>query len=730
MPQNDNQNIEKLLDKEGLKVAQVQGGKKVVIPKGVRTDPKKFDKAYGKIQASMAMHGNSSDVDANEFLNLFSYYIKNVLESKVSARMERYKQMDFIMENDGALSLAKRVLRDEILQADVFDQPITVTARNVKFKKAIMKLFNDLGVKDLLSETGENLIKYGDGFWILDTQKGEGVQKVIPVDPHDVKHRFEFSIAELKAQKLKLKRQFNGLQTIIELGSNLSSNAVQFNKVLLGFQILNTIFPFWQVLHFRQFTTKKSVAPFGKPTFYEAQSEARMYLNSKVIVSMVRSSAFVREHVKIRTQDDMDPMEQWELVQQIKQMMELFIDKSGKTNKDVPSFGQRIYYPENLLEIEPRESGINFRDRFEDLKLEREDVFTATGMPKGYFVGEGGQYVPIKALMQQDKKTARMVFDLQNITIAQLIKLVETHFTLTGEFDPYAEEFAISLPYPIPDIDDSMIGISQAKMQYATSTIDGLKATLNISKIPETVVRDILVKYFPFEDDDINSILLQMRKEAGEEEELGIEPVAAKYGDPYMMGKVQKDQMQQMDQGGTEPMQMPQKQKPGQPSQEKKKDVRDLPPEELVQMSGSELQQAGLSPDEIAVISKQKKQMAAQHIRKQNELYEKEYKDAIAKKPLKEAVHEVLDNMLLSRDSSEFVTMNRHYVTSKYVSQDHNNKAIVDFKKPDLKKVLNESKSKNYTSAKTLRGIAELHDEIVDQRYLNKQEKRQGTVIL
>jgi hypothetical protein len=692
-----------LLDKEGLKSISIKGtGEKVVVPKSVVTDDqiKKFGKTLERIAGRNALQGSKKETTVNQYLGLFNYYMNSILEKQSKDRFKRYDSMDFIIENDGALAQVKKVLKDEILQEDVFEKPITVNSKNVAFKKAIMKLFKDLGVRDLIPEAAENIIKYGDAFWLLDINSKSGITKIIPEEPRHVKRRFEFSIADLRSKKNTLKKRFTGLQAIIELGSNIESRAKDFNKVLLGFQVQDTIFPYWQVLHFRNFTTKEKIFPFGIPLFFDSQSEARMYLNSKVVVSMMRSSAFMKEYVSVKTGEEMDPNDQWELVSQVKQMVELFLSTGGRTTKDVPSFGEKIYFPEGLLSFESKEGGTNFRDRFEDLKLMRDDTFTSIGLSKGYFVGdERGTYVPVKALMQQDKKAARMVFGIQNIIISQLMKAVEVHFTHTGEFDPYEEEYTISLPYPIPDIDDSVIGMSQAKMQYAITTIDSLKQSLGLVKLPEPVVRSMITKFFPFSDEEVQTIIKQMRKDQQGEEESGIDPYGKVVGDPYGLQKVQVDQV------------------------EKEVEMADQPAAPAPPEDGQPVASKGqaLAPESKMVDDK--------------EAVLEAYLKAIEKQPIEEVVEKVIAKDLCTRDSDEFVHMGRHYINNSYVSTERNSTVLVSFKEPKFKSKLMEARTAPAEDLgdinrpgvdkanEKLKGVDVQEDVTTDRRFLKKEEK-------
>jgi hypothetical protein len=533
---------ESILNKADAKYAKNQQGLDILVPKGVSD---KFAQHLNKVALSGAGAQGST---VSSFQNLFNYYLSNVLESKTAMRMDRYEQMDFIIENDSALSLTRGVLIDEILQIDTYNDPITVQCENLQFKKAIEKFFEDIGIKSYLRDICSNLITYGDSFLIMDLQGEKGVAKLIPVDVRDAKQRFDFSIAELKDSKDKLKKRFTSWQTMIDLSSSIDTEAQEFNKVLLGFQIMNTMFPFWQVLHFRQFTTRKTIAPFGKPTFYEAQSEARMYLNAKIVISMIRSSAFMREHVKVKMGEGEDASSQWQKCQEVKQYMDVFITANAKSAKDHGSFGEKLYYPDGLIEIEKMESGYNFRDKFDDLQLMREDVFTATGLPKEYFVGGGsGAYENKQNLISQDKKAARKVFNLQTSIVDQLIKAVEVHFSHTGEFNPYEEKFALSLPYPVPDTDDSVVNLSTSKMQFATATIDSLKQALDITRIPEKIVRNLLTQYFPLKDEEVSAIIKQMKGDSEEEDEIGFSRLGMKAGDPFLQNKDSMDI--QIDQG-------------------------------------------------------------------------------------------------------------------------------------------------------------------------------------
>lgn len=655
-----------VLSNSGLKQAKTIDGNKMLVPLAVSDE---FQKALGQ----SALWGDPNrGVSSSQYLNLFNYYLQNVLESKTTQRLDRYEQMDFIIENDPALALTRRVLVDEILQVDMYNEPITVTSPNLKFKKKIEELFKNLGVKSYLKEYGSNLISYGDAFMIMDINGKQGVVKLIPVDPRDVTHRFEFSLAQLKQSKTKLLKKYTAYQAMINLASTIETNASEFNKVLLGFQVLNTMFPFWQVLHARQFTTRNTLAPFGKPTFYESQSEARMYLNAKVVVSMIRASAFMREHIQVKTKEGEDAASQWQKVQEVKQMMELFITTSGtQSSKDYPSFGDKLYYPEGLITIEKMEAGYNFRDRFADLELMRQDVFTSTGLPKEYFVGgENRQYVSDKSLVSQDKKAARQVFALQSYMIDQMIKLVEVHFSYTGEFDPYKEEFGISLPYPVPDTDDSVISLSTAKMQYAISTIDQLKQSLEITRIPEPIIRSMLAQYFPLKDEEVELLLKQMQNDSKKEDEIGFDRIGMKAGDPFLQNKeMMGQQMDQIDQ--------------------------QMDTEDQTMTSPTSVATKTPAPTSPGI-----QQIAAHYVnhiknRSLTESFERKafkvYRDEIAtihmdefnsvmkKKSFNETFQKILSVKLLEK-SDEFVYSGRHFLTNSHTSPDRNIKAAFAFK--------------------------------------------------
>lgn len=699
---------DKVLKDSGLKVARTPDGKEALVPKAV-------DDRFQKVLSNIALSGSGGrGSSTSEYLNLFNYYLQNVLETKAAQRLDRYEQMDFIIENDPALALTRRTLVDEVLQMDIYSEPIKVVAEKVHVRKKIDKLFKDLGIKSYLREVCSDLISYGDAFHVLDIQQDKGVIKVIPVDPRDVRHRFEFSLAELKKDKDKIKKKYTSFQIMIDLANTIETNASEFNKVLLGFQILNTVFPFWQVLHYRQFTTRNRLAPFGKPTFYESQSEARMYLNSKVIISMIRSSAFMREHIKVKTGEQEDPASQWEKVQQVKQMMDLYISVSGKSAKDYPSFGEKVYYPDGLIDIEKVEAGYNFRDRFEDLQIMREDVFTSTGLPKEYFAGgEQRQYVSYKTLVSQDKKAARMVYSLQSYIIDQLIKLVEVHFSFTGEFDPYKEDFAISLPYPVPDTDDSVIALSRAKMEYALGVIDSLKTALEVTRIPTDIVRKLLMQYFPFNDEDIDSLVTQMKKDSSEEDKLGYSRIGMKAGDPFLQNKEYMDQTidaQDQAMGAQDPAMATQ-------GGDSSVSGQDIPPEQQgvdqssIPTQGSPQTQQNLPPGVSQIASwVQKHDKSPLHEdvfnlafpvykSEMEQHYLSEFYHKTKDLNLEEEMEKVMSKHLLSL-GEEFNYNFRHYVSNSSTSVDRNITGVSSIqKKSELRemnsKVLKEEDSKN-----------------------------------
>jgi hypothetical protein len=545
-PDSTTESIEKMLDKSGLKLSTTQQGDKIIVPKdGVSTkfDPNEFTHKF--LQNTI-----DTPVSTGEFIQLYEYYLNSVLEKQTKKRFQRYDAMDFILDNDPALSVARRTLVDETMQADLYNEPIKVKARKANVKKKIEKLLNSLGIKNLIRQTVDDIVSYGDGFWILDYKTSEGVKKVIPISPRDVDQRYEFSLVELKKHQNKYKQNLSGLDSLIQLASKIESNASFFNKVLLGFKIHDTVFPFYQVCHFRNYTTKKDIFPFGKPLFHDSQSEARMYLNSKVIVNMIRSSAFMREEIGVQTPEGMDPADQFAMVSTIKNAMENQMTSKGTSNKNVPSFGEKLYYPQGLIDIRKNESGYNFRDRFDDLKILRDDVMTSAGMPRGFFSGDdGGQYQSAKALMLQDKRFARQVYHIQTIITSQIMKLIEVHFNLTGEFDPNTEEYSVALPYPVPVMDYDQLNVAQTKLSYAQSIIDNLKMSLELTKIPKSVVRKVLTSYMDMSHQEVDDVINQMQYDDVEEKEKGIDPHGSKIGDPFLIGKKESEMMDQ----GVEP---------------------------------------------------------------------------------------------------------------------------------------------------------------------------------
>ncbi len=236
-----------------------------------------------------------------------------------------------------------------------------------------------------------------------------------------------------------------------------------------------------------------------------------------------------------------------------------------------------------------------------------------------------------------------------------------------------------------------------------------------------------------------------MKKDSKEAEDSGVDPYAAKYGDPFGVMQSQKDQMdmqtdqmkQQAEQPpegepsaeGQPPAEQPAPEQPQVDMQElqKKINATGIPSAEFLKLTPEQLKELGFTEDEINVIAQQaqqQQQMAAHYVKTKNGLYEQKFYEAIKKKPLHEAMEEVINEEVqtyrMMEDKEEFKYMDRHFVMSSFHSSERNNSGVIE---------LNENnevfKAKSHQENKSIKikGIDILEDTVQDQRYNRKPRK-------
>ena len=145
---------------------------------------------------------------------LWDWWIKENLDTSetLKHRFDRYDDLSYMYYNNTVISMAIELYADETVQADSQSQILSVSAKDRKVEKYIIDFFDKVGItRDILRSTAFNIALYGDAFWVVVSDKDEGISQIIPVDVYSVKDRIEFNALDAQKKLQKNTRMYGNL---------------------------------------------------------------------------------------------------------------------------------------------------------------------------------------------------------------------------------------------------------------------------------------------------------------------------------------------------------------------------------------------------------------------------------------------------------------------------------------------------------------------------------------
>lgn len=429
-------------------------------------------------------------------------------------RFSRYKDLDFMVQNNGWIGLAAKLYANETISPDESGKIINVYSKDKKVEKYINDFLEKIGLnRSLLESIAYDLATKADSFLIRSINDKEGIVEVIPVTPYDISDRFEFcSIDEFKKESKRYQYANNTSVTLSDLETILTDKiknkdyGANYKRYLFGFGVSENkiILPPWAISHFRRFSTLSEFAPFGRPLLINSLSLFREYLSSKNLLSIARVASFPKEVFKIKVDDTMTPTEKVIAINEARQEYYNYINLLN--GKEENAIGQAVWTAMDTFEYEIQQNNLDLGE-IADIELIKEELIASTLVPKGYLIASEGWGESGKALLQQSKIFAREVYSLQTAILEALYDLIRTQFVLLDLFDGYDTEFELSLPFPSSEQTNDNISIQKDTMDLAQAVIDNLKTALAIDSIPPSVIKSILHKYAGFDSKELDTWL-------------------------------------------------------------------------------------------------------------------------------------------------------------------------------------------------------------------------------
>lgn len=450
-------------------------------------------------------------------------------------RMARYKEFKIADANCPLISRTVNLYVGEALQSDAQDNIITVYGKDKAFDKFATEFYSNIGIDaNMLEDLTRNIVLCGDGFLAHHIDGNKGIVEVSMVSPEDVTERIEFTPIDVakKLQGSYLPQIANNHDILTKLYNKASEDHRQFGPLfksyLLGFRCNpdNVILAPWEMTHFRVMTSDNEFRPYGRPILLNTLAPYKRLDTGMMMMALARATSFPTKVFGVKLAESTSPVEAWMAVENARdqyhnQVMSMLASEKEAVNSE-------IWVPQDVIEVERLDMSVDLDD-IEDIEFQRDDLITATGLPKGLLISDrSGWNNPGMALLQQNKEFARFVYKIQTVIIQGLVDLLKTHLAITGQFDGYETEFEIRMNYPVVEQSSDMLKMKEDTLSLANTILDTIAeiAAVSASDIPLDIIKKVFSEYSFLDQEDVHKWFDDIEKAKKKEPEIEIDPMA------------------------------------------------------------------------------------------------------------------------------------------------------------------------------------------------------------
>ena len=468
--------------------------------------------------------------------NAYQYLVSNMSTAPYmdnAFRFLRYKDMKSACTTEPILETAVKIYTSEAYTSEYGKNLVQIKAKDSKLEKYFYKWFEDVGfTENVIRDIFTNLVMYGDAFWLngIDMEGKGGITTITPIDPFLVADRIEFNVGMVEEKyqwfqmALNLANTYPSLQQIIDIVSqkNVEDISALYKSYLFGYtlklwaeeengdsQDVKNVkgVPPWCISHCRLFTTDKDFFPFGKPMFLSAIPTFKSYKTTQLLIDMLRSQSFPREHYSIKCDENSDPFTRQMRISEAKNFLEGITPQTQ--NQDGLSVGAKIYSCDGLIDYELLDPSIDL-DALGDLEEKKYSMCMATGIPMTYLCPEEGDGLggdSAEKLYYLNKIFQRRVDALRRAFLEELDETFRMHLLLTEEFDGDKSEFELSILNPVEDMTSDKISQISDIFSLAKDILDTLATSFGLERgesLSPKIVKSVLSMYLPLEKDLIS----------------------------------------------------------------------------------------------------------------------------------------------------------------------------------------------------------------------------------
>ena len=467
--------------------------------------------------------------------NTYQYLISNMNTMPYCDNMYRflrYKDFQSAFETEPILNNARLIYVSEAYTSEHGKNLVGIKAKDSKVEKNFYTWFENVGfTENVIRDIFSNLVIFGDSFWIngIDMKGNGGITTITPISPYLVAERIEFNVGMVEEKRqwynmaLNIANSYPALQQIVDIVSqkNVEDISMFYKSYLFGYtlklfadeengnsQDVKNVkgVPPWVIGHCRLFTTDKAFAPYGLPMMMSAIPAYKSYKTTQLLVDLLRSQSFPREHYSIKCEDNSDPFTRNLRISEAKNFLEGITPQSQ--NQDGLSVGSKIYSCDGLVDFDLLDPSIDL-DALGDLEEKKNSLCMATGIPLDYLLpqegGLGGDYA--EKLYYLNKVFQRRVDALRCAFLETLTETYRMHLMLTNQFEGDKTEFELYIENPVEDLTSDKISQISDVFSLAKDILDTLATSFGLERgesLSPKIVKSILSQYLPVEKDMIS----------------------------------------------------------------------------------------------------------------------------------------------------------------------------------------------------------------------------------
>ena len=459
-------------------------------------------------------------------------------------RFLRYKDFKSAFTTEPILDTASKIYVSEAYTSEYGKNLVGIKAKESKVEKHFYEWFDRVGfTENVIRDIFTNLVILGDAFWLngIDMEGEGGITTITPIDPFLVADRIEFNVGMVEEKRqwynmaLNIANSYPALQQIVDIvtNANVEDISMFYKSYLFGYTLKLWAeeegdgdknvkgVPPWCIGHCRLFTTDKDFFPFGKPMMMSALPTYKSYKTTQLLIDMLRSQSFPREHYSIKCDENSDPFTRQMRISEAKNFLEGITPQSQ--NQDGLSVGAKIYSCEGLVDYDLLDPSIDL-DALGDLEEKKYSMCMATGIPMTYLCPEEGDGLGgdnAEKLYYLNKIFQRRVDALRRAFLETLDETYRMHLLLTNEFEGDKTEFELFIENPVEDYTSDKVSEISDIFSLAKDIIDTISTCAGLERgdsLSPEIVKSVLTQYLPVEKEIIDKWISEIYKSADEEE--------------------------------------------------------------------------------------------------------------------------------------------------------------------------------------------------------------------